>query len=98
MTVLTSKAVSSAAAPSRIAAARHQAAVAKQALAVGAVTLFGLLVLFLRAGHSTASTPTAGQSAATAGDEAYDDGLLGGGAISRPSPSYGYPSAETRTS
>lgn len=83
---------------SRIEAARHKAAVVKQGIAVGAVTLFGLLVLFLRAGHSTASNGTSGEAVATAEDEAYDDGALGGGAIGQPSQSYGYPSAQTRTS
>jgi hypothetical protein len=60
--------------------------------------LFGALVLFLRTDTATPGAATESDSTVISDDYAYDDGSLGGGAISQPSQATGFPSAQTRTS
>jgi hypothetical protein len=83
--------------PSRIAAARSRAAVAKQTLAVGAAALFGFLVLFLRAGggHATRSSSS---WQTPPGNTQPASGSLGGGSVAQPPQGGGIPQAQTGTS
>lgn len=84
---------------SRIEIARSRAEAAKTYLAVGAGTVCGLLVLFLRAGGSAATTGTTSSDAAVTSSEVpYDDYSLGGGQIAQPSQSGGFPQAQSGTS
>jgi len=83
---------------SRITIARERAAAAKQALAIGAIAIFGFLILFFRGGQSpaTASTDNEGTQASSS-DSGVDDSL-GGGTIAPSSQSSGFPQAHTGVS
>jgi hypothetical protein len=87
--------------PTRIGAAREQAAVAKILLAGGAVGVFGLALTLARTSH-----PAAGQAASSSSTQGASSALeqqqsglgLGGGSIAPPQQTFAGPSGRTRTS
>jgi hypothetical protein len=80
--------------PSRIEAGRRRADAAKQALAIGAVAVFGFLLFFFRGGGSEATAGPDVQNTPSSGDFGSDDSF-GGGAITPPSQGQSFPQAQT---
>jgi hypothetical protein len=81
--------------PSRIEAGRRRADAAKQALAIGAVAVFGFLLFFFRGGGFEATAgPDVQNTPSTSGDFGSDDSF-GGGAITPPSQGQSFPQAQT---